>query len=576
MESIVAPAPSLLPSSGRPPASGARIQPGAARWWCTPRSPQFIVVALAVWLLLVANAALWVRLAHVDGYSGSLLALRLRFALLLLPGTVLLLGLTAWPRGMKPVWAVLLVVAACAQHFMLAYGVVMDGTMVRNTLQTNATESADLWNPALLAHLLLVAVLPIAWIWQVPVQRMGVWRSLKRTALMLLVAAMVLVLAVLGMYRDLAPVVRNNMALRFSFNPVSPVLSVADVLVKPLLRQPKPFVSIAGGAQLAAATAGAARPALLVLVVGETARADHFGLNGYARDTTPELARRGVLSWHNVQSCGTSTLHSVPCMFSHLGHTAYERRVADYDNLLDVLQAAGLAVLWLDNQAGCKGVCERVPHASTEDAWHSAAGQRLCADGECLDDILLEGLDERIAQLPAERRQRGVVLVMHQMGSHGPAYHRRSTAETKAFQPECATNALASCPQEALVNVYDNSIRHTDRFLAHTLDWVRARVPQYDPGFVYLSDHGESLGEMGLYLHGMPYAVAPMAQKHVPMVTWTGPLGARTGIDAGCLGGKLDAELTHDNLYHTVLGLMDVRSPTYQPALDAFAPCRKI
>jgi lipid A ethanolaminephosphotransferase len=427
----------------------------------------------------------------------------------------------------------------------------------------------------LLAHLVLVAGLPVAWLWQVPVLRAGGWGSLRRTVVLLMGAAALLVLVVLGMYRDLAPVVRNNMALRFAFNPLSPVLSMADVLVKPLLRQPRPFVSIAGGAQLDAAYAGAARPALLVLVVGETARADHFGLNGYARDTTPELARRDVLSWRHVQSCGTSTLHSVPCMFSHLGHTAFERRVADYDNLLDVLQQAGLAVLWLDNQAGCKGVCDRVAHASTEDAAHSVAGEGLCTDGECLDDLLLEGLDERIAQLPKERRQRGVVLVMHQMGSHGPAYYKRSTPETKAFQPECATNALASCAQEALVNVYDNSIRHTDRFLAHTLDWLRARSQHYDPGFLYLSDHGESLGEMGLYLHGMPYAVAPMAQKHVPMVAWAGPLGARSGVDVECLGGTLNAELTHDNLYHTVLGLMGVRSATYQSALDAFATCRK-
>ena len=576
MESTLPIAPSVAPPLAPPTAPRFQCLPALARWWRTPRSPQAVVTVLSVWLLLVANAALWVRLGHIEGYGGSLMALRLRFALLALPGTLLLLGLTAWPRGMKPVWAALLVLAACAQHFMLAYGVVIDGTMVRNTLQTNASESADLWNPALLLQLLLVAGLPMAWLWQVPIRRAGAWRSLRRTGLLLVGTAVVLLLVVLGMYRDLAPVVRNNMALRFVFNPVSPVLSMADVLVKPLLRRPKPFVSITGGAQLGAASAHAARPALLVLVVGETARADHFGLNGYARDTTPELARRGVLSWHNVQSCGTSTLHSVPCMFSHLGQTAFGRRVADYDNLLDVLQQAGLAVLWLDNQAGCKGVCERVPHASTEDAWRSAAGQRLCTDGECLDDLMLEDLDERIARLPAERRQRGVVLVMHQMGSHGPAYYKRSTPETKAFQPECATNALDTCPQASLVNVYDNSIRHTDRFLARTLDWARAHSQRYDPGFVYLSDHGESLGEMGLYLHGMPYAVAPQAQTHVPMVAWTGPLGERTGIDAACLGRTLDADLTHDHLYHTVLGLMDVHSATYRRTLDAFAPCRKI
>ncbi len=555
--------------------------PSASSWrqrcvalWRAPRSPQAIVCVLAAWLVLVANGALWARLAQADGYHGSLVLLRAAFAWLALWGTVLLLGLTAWPRGMKPVWAALLVVAACAQHFMLAYGVVIDGGMVRNVLQTHASESADLWSPGLAAHLLLVAGLPLAWLWQVPVRRAGAWRSLGRTGALLLGAAALLLLGVLGLYRELAPVVRNNMALRFALNPVSPVLAVADVALKPLLRRPRPFVSITAGAGLGASHAAAARAPLLVLVVGETARADHFGLNGYARDTTPELARRGVLSWRDVRSCGTSTLQSVPCMFSHLGREAFERRAANHDNLLDVLQQAGLAVLWLDNQAGCKGVCERVPSASTEDAQDTAAGRRLCEGGECLDELMLDGLDERIAALPEARRRRGVVLVLHQMGSHGPAYHRRSSAGAKAFQPECRTHALADCAREELVNVYDNSIRETDRFLAHTVDWLRARQSRFDTGFLYLSDHGESLGEMGLYLHGMPYAVAPEAQKHVPLVAWPGPLGERTGIDAGCLRGTLDAPLTHDHLYHTVLGLMDVRSPTYRPGLDAFAPCR--
>ena len=569
--SLTLPAPSVAAVPG---ASRARAWARLSALWHAPRSPQAIVCVLAVWLLATANWALWGRLAQADGHTGSALLLGLRFAALVLPGTVLLLGLTAWPRWMKPVWALLLVVAACAQHFMLGYGVVIDPVMVRNVLQTDAREGADLWHPALLGHLALVAGVPLLWLWRLPVRSSGPVRNVVRTTVLVLAAAATLVLAVLGMYREVAPVVRNNMAVRFAFNPVSPVLSAADVVLKPLLRRPKPFLSIAAGAQLGATYASAQRPPLLVLVVGETARADHFALNGYPRDTTPELAQRGVLSWRNVHACGTSTLQSVPCMFSHLGRDAYLRRVADYDNLLDVLQQAGLAVLWLDNQAGCKGVCARVPHASTEDALATPAARRLCDGGECLDDLMLEGLDARIAALPAERRQRGVVLVMHQMGSHGPAYFKRSPADAKPFQPECRTNALADCPHDALVNVYDNSIHQTDRFLARTLDWVRSQQMRYDAGFLYLSDHGETHGEMGLYLHGMPYAVAPEAQKHVPMVAWPGALATRTGVDTACLGRTLDAPLTHDNLYHTVLGLMDVRSSTYQHTHDAFAPCR--
>jgi lipid A ethanolaminephosphotransferase len=535
-----------------------------------------VVLVLVVWLALSANWALWLRLGAVDGYNGAAWLLRVKFVLLILPALTLGLGFTAWPRGMKPVWGVLLVVAAAAQHFMLAYGAVVDTGMVRNVLQTHVSESADLWHPMLLVHLLVV-VLPLAWLWQVPVRRLGPWRALGRTVVMCVAAAAVLVLGVFAMYRDLAPVVRNNMALRFMLNPVSPVLSVADVVLKPLLRRPRPFVEIAHGATLGpamVANTGTQRPPLLVLVVGETARADHFALNGYARDTTPELAGRGALSWTQVRSCGTSTLESVPCMFSHLGRTDFVKRGAEYENLLDVLQEAGLAVLWLDNQAGCKGVCARVPSASTDDMHATAAGKALCTGDECLDLLMLEGLDERIAQLDDARRARGVVLVMHQMGSHGPAYHRRSAPERKRFQPECRTHALADCAQEHLVNVYDNSILETDHFLARTVDWIRARAGRYDGAMLYVSDHGESLGEMGLYLHGMPYAVAPDVQKHVPMVAVLDKLGQRRHVDGECLKAARHEPLSHDHLYHTVIGLLDVLTPTYQPALDAFARCR--
>jgi lipid A ethanolaminephosphotransferase len=310
-------------------------------------------------------------------------------------------------------------------------------------------------------------------------------------------------------------------------------------------------------------------------VVGETARAANWGLNGYARDTTPELARRKVLNWSNVTSCGTSTRESVPCMFSHLGREGFYKSKVDYDNLVDVLYNAGLAVLWIDNQAGCKGVCERIPNTSTADRLDTPDGKALCTpDGECLDGILLSGLDERIAALPRERRERGVVLVMHEMGSHGPAYSKRSTPETKAFQPECLTNALSSCTREQVVNVYDNSIRYNDHFLSQTIDWLASRQSQYQTGLIYMSDHGESLGEMGIYLHGMPYAMAPEEQKHIPMIAWLGNLGERTGVSERCVRGQLDAPLSHDNLYHTTLGLLDVASPTYQKPMDALAGCR--
>jgi lipid A ethanolaminephosphotransferase len=216
-----------------------------------------------------------------------------------------------------------------------------------------------------------------------------------------------------------------------------------------------------------------------------------------------------------------------------------------------------------------------VPHASASDALDATTRAALCDGDECLDEVMLKGLDARLAALPAERRSKGVVLVMHQMGSHGPAYYKRSSQDQKRFVPECKTNALAECSHAELLNAYDNSIAATDRFLGRTIDWLKAQSTHYDTGMLYLSDHGESLGEYGLFLHGLPYGFAPDVQKHVPMVAWfSDAMRKREGLSNSCLHDTLDAPLTHDNLYHSVLGLMDVSTPTYRPALDAFGRCR--
>ena len=562
------------PSPARPP---LHLPLAALRHaWSAPRSPQAVVLVLSLWLLLTTNWALWLRLPHLDGYDGSLGLLVLRLLPLGLGGILALLSLTAWPRGMKPLWLALLLVAGSAQYFMIAYGTVMDSGMVNNILQTDWRESSDLFNPHLLLQLLLVAGLPAAWLVPLRVRRpRGPMQSALRMLALLALALALLAASVFASYRDLAPVVRNNLWMRHMLNPVSPVLASLDAALKPLLRPKRPFASIAAGATLGASYAAQPKPPLFVIVVGETARAANWGLNGYARDTTPQLARRQVLNWSNVTSCGTSTRESVPCMFSHLGRDAFYKSKVDYDNLVDVLHNAGLAVLWLDNQAGCKGVCDRIPSASTADRVNTPDGKALCTpDGECLDAIMLSGLDERIAALPRERRERGVVLVLHEMGSHGPAYYKRSTPETKVFQPECLTNALSSCTREQVVNVYDNSIRYNDLFLSQTIDWLARQQAHYQTGMLYMSDHGESLGELGIYLHGMPYAMAPDTQKHIPMVAWLGNLGERTGVSERCVRGRLDAPLSHDNLFHTVLGLLDVASPTYEKPMDALAACR--
>jgi lipid A ethanolaminephosphotransferase len=170
------------------------------------------------------------------------------------------------------------------------------------------------------------------------------------------------------------------------------------------------------------------------------------------------------------------------------------------------------------------------------------------------------------------------VIVLHMMGSHGPAYHKRYPAAFERFQPACKESQFSRCSAESIVNSYDNSLVYTDHVLARLIGLLadndaRGRAA----AMIYLSDHGESLGEGGAYLHGLPYALAPDVQKHIPFLLWLSPTyRADAAVDLACLQRRREATVSHDNLFHSVLGLLDIATRSYDRELDLFAPCRPI
>jgi lipid A ethanolaminephosphotransferase len=318
---------------------------------------------------------------------------------------------------------------------------------------------------------------------------------------------------------------------------------------------------------------------MLILVVGETARSGNFGINGYTRETTPGLHKIKInadqtgelTSQRNAWSCGTSTAVSLPCMFSHLDRVAFESNRQEFENLMDIIDRAGLATIWLENQSGCKGVCDRI----YRDATQKSKDADLCATGECFDEIMLKNLDQRFAEVPFEKLSRGVVVVMHQMGSHGPAYYKRSPEKHKPFKPECTTNVLQDCSKQEVTNAYDNTVVYTDLFLSKVIAMLKLKHHEVQAAMLYVSDHGESLGENNLYLHGLPYAIAPDVQKHIPWVSWfANDFITRHNLDTDCLEAQIDKKISHDNYFHTVLGLMDIKTQLYKTSLDVYAPCK--
>jgi lipid A ethanolaminephosphotransferase len=539
-----------------------------------PISPLWIILACALWMTVAGNLPLWRKLTALGlTQTPAGLLFTLDMAALVFAGLLLLLGLFAWRWTLKGAATLLLLITACSGYFMYAYGVVMDPGMMTNAVQTDVHETTALLSWQLLAWVGIVAVLPGWLLWRQPLAHGRLSRQLGRQLGLMGLGLLVGIGALYANFQTLASVMRNHPDVRYLINPLAPVYSASRVAARPFERDDSVLVRTGEDARLSIAVSRQARAPLLLLVLGETGRSGNFSINGYPRPTTPELERAGVVSFRNAWACGTSTAASVPCMFSDLGQEHFEQRKHAHEGLLDVLQRAGLAVLWIDNQSGCKGVCDRVPSVSTAS---SGSSSPLCAQGECLDGVMLEGLDARIAALDPQRVARGLVIVMHQMGSHGPAYHLRSPAAFKRFQPECTSAALPDCSREALVNAYDNSIAYTDHFLAQAIAWLKNQSARADTAMVYVADHGESLGENNLYLHGMPYAVAPDVQKHIPWITWASDGFQRsTGLSLRCLQGAQERRLTHDHYFHSVLGLMDVETQAYRPALDAYAGCRE-
>jgi lipid A ethanolaminephosphotransferase len=479
-----------------------------------------------------------------------------------------LLALFIHRRIARPALVLLFATSAVAAYFMNAHGIYLDPDMLRNVLQTDYAEARELAGPALLGYLALHAALPALLLTRVELIASPWPRALLRRIASIVLALAASAGALLLVFQDFSSLMRNHKEIRYLATPGNYLYSTAVAASGEARHHTGPRQPVALDATLGPRGRQRHKPVLLVIVAGETARAANWGLSGYARQTTPQLAAREVINFSHVTSCGTSTAVSIPCMFSPYGRAGYdEARIARSESLLQVLARAGYAVHWVENQSGCKGVCDGIDTraiANNRDPQH--------CDGErCLDEVLMDELDAIVrAGEPVNR-----VVVLHALGNHGPAYFRRHPASERHYTPTCDTAELRQCSREQIVNSYDNALRYTDAVLARTIDLLKTWHQRYDTALVYASDHGESLGENGLYLHGMPWAIAPREQTEVPMVMWLSDGFTRTAaLDRDCLRQRALAPASHDHLFHSVLGLLDVRTAIHDATLDVSAACR--
>jgi lipid A ethanolaminephosphotransferase len=528
-----------------------------------------LLFAVSAWFIAACNGPFWHAL--LAGRPASLGTLWFAFAVGVACAALSFILIAAFtPRPLlKPLLVLLCVTTAVAVHYVSAYGVILDPTMIRNVLRTDYREAREFVSTGLVLALLRYAALPVAVVCWVRIKRRPLKRAALQRLLWICAAWLVAVVALLSVYRDFVSAMRNQRDVRYLMAPSNYVISLARALGQDARSAAQPRIRIGEDARLGAWWATRPRPLLFVMIVGETVRADHLSLNGYPRETTPELERQGVVNFPDVTSCGTATEASLPCMFSRIGRSDYDKtRIDREQGLLDVLATAGLPVLWRDNQSGCKGVCTGTGIV-VQDVQHPPVPGLCNAEG-CHDEILLRDLG---AQLPTDGRSQ--VVVMHQLGNHGPAYFARYPDAFRRFTPTCDTAELRRCTREQVVNSYDNAIAYTDHVVAQVIDFLRSQEGRFDTALLYVSDHGESLGEHGLYLHGMPYLIAPREQTHVPLLLWMSQeFATDRGVDEACLRAVARQPASHDNLFHSVLGLLDVDTSVYRADLDLTATCR--
>lgn len=520
-----------------------------------------LAVVGALYLIVFTNRTFFTRAYDYFDSHMALAAFTLGLACLFAAFTITL----SVKYLLKPVLVLMIFSAASASWFMDGFGTIIDVDMIRNAAQTTASEAGHLITPAYLFHMTVFGLLPSLVICWVKIEHRNFFSKVRWNLTAIVPLLLVAIACGVSSARSVASVARLHKDLILTLNPFVPVGSAVvfalaseadkNITVKPLGTDAHVASPMASG-----------KPRVLVIVTGETARAENFSLSGYGRDTNPELEKRDITYFPETSSCGTSTAVSVPCMFSDLTRHGYSHRAGlQNENLLDVFGHAGIKTEWWDNNTGSKAVADRTTYKS----YSEANDPRYCKSNECLDEGMTADLNDWLSKVKGDS-----VLVLHQLGSHGPAYSQRYPADFARFTPECKTAELGACSHDSIVNAYDNSILYTDHIVASVIDSLKEREHKIAPAMIYMSDHGESLGEHGLYLHGAPYIVAPSQQTHVPFVLWQGA-EMKASVDAGCLSKRAAQEASHDNLFHTALGMMGVSTSVYKPDLDVLGACRK-
>lgn len=527
------------------------------------------IVLAAICFALFQNLAFWGKLTNLVNLKtvhGVLLFVSIFVFLFSVISFVF--SLLCWKNTTKFILIFCLLSSAATNYYALTYGIYMDKVMIANLVQTTAFEAGDLITVKFIMWMLVFGIFPSILVWKIKIKPYASWwKSLLHKAILMMISIVLLLAAALPMYKDYASIGRNNKDLVKLITPHN-YLNGLFSYTKQLTGKIQPLQPIGLDAKIVKPSP---KKNIFIMVLGETSRAQNFSLNGYERETNPHLKQyNDLINFEHVSSCGTATAISVPCLYSNMARHEYSARKAEYqENVLDIIQRTGIHVYWRENDAGCKGVCNRVPTNNVIDYIKKEQG---LSEGLFYDDLLLKDLDQYI-----EKQTGNIMIVLHTNGSHGPEYYQRYRPELEnKFTPSCDTKSIESCDEKSLINVYDNTILHVDAMLDDTIKILKKYGETHDVAMLYVSDHGESLGENGFYLHSAPYSIAPKEQTHVPMIFWANSsFYEHRNIDLACMQATAKKnDFSHDNIFHTLLKVWDIQTTEYQSGLNMFESCQ--
>ncbi|PMO40740.1 phosphoethanolamine transferase [Vibrio splendidus] len=473
-----------------------------------------------------------------------------------------------WPIFAKAFFILLLLTSSLVSYSMFNYGIFVDYGMIENVFETNSGEAASYLSSYSILWFVLMGGVPSLLLLFTDLERES-WKDFAIWKAIGLLSSLIVIAIIAGLfYKDYVSIGRNNSHLKKMIIPTEYVASTAKYINNTYIKEPIPYQEIGLDAQLKPEAKQAEKPTLLVFVLGETARVYNYQYYGYEKETNAHTKPYSPIFFSDVQSCGTATAVSVPCMFSNMNRSNYDRDKAyNQDNVVDIMNRAGIHSIWREHDGGDKAVAHRIKEMTLV----AKDSDPLCNKDVCFDTAMLENFEQDTQDL-----KQNSIIFYHISGSHGPTYFERYPEDHKKFVPDCPRSDIENCPKEQVVNTYDNTILYTDFFLSQAIQKLEKLTDKYNVALMYISDHGESLGENGVYLHGMPYSLAPKEQTHVPMIMWMSDgFAEQKGINQTCLrkAGK-EQSFSQDNLFDSLLGLMDVQTKEYRENQDIFAACR--